>query len=92
MQNITFYPTLCLVAVTDVGICSVLKAQHCVYCKLAEEGYSNTEGELKLKTEIFIPLKGSKDQPNLIGRFIGKEGQNVRALFLVLFLGISSHI
>ena len=53
-----------------------------VYCKLAEEGYKTSTGEntaeLKLKTEIFIPLKGgSKDQPNIIGRFIGKEGQNV---------------
>jgi len=60
-------------------------AQHCVYCKLAEEGYKTNSGdnvgELKLKTEIFIPLKGgSKDQPNIIGRFIGKEGQNVKEL------------
>lgn len=60
-------------------------AQHCVYCKLAEEGYKTNSGEnvgeLKLKTEIFIPLKGgSKDQPNIIGRFIGKEGHNVKEL------------
>lgn len=60
-------------------------AQHCVYCKLAEEGYKTNSGdnvgELKLKTEIFVPLKGgSKDQPNLIGRFIGKEGHNVKEL------------
>ncbi|XP_068671513.1 insulin-like growth factor 2 mRNA-binding protein 2 [Montipora foliosa] len=60
-------------------------AQHCVYCKLAEEGYKTNSGdnvgELKLKTEIFVPLKGgSKDQPNIIGRFIGKEGHNVKEL------------
>lgn len=31
-----------------------------------------------MKIEIFIPLKpGSKDQPNVIGRFIGRDGQNV---------------
>lgn len=58
------------------------QAQHCVYCKLAEEGYKTNSGEnfgeLKLKIEIFIPLKpGSKDQPNVIGRFIGRDGQNV---------------
>lgn len=60
-------------------------AQHCVYCKLAEEGYKTNSGEnfgeLKLKIEIFIPLKpGSKDQPNVIGRFIGRDGQNVKEL------------
>lgn len=60
-------------------------AQHCVYCKLAEEGFKTSSGdisgELKLKTEIFIPLRGgSKDQPNVIGRFIGKEGHNVKEL------------
>lgn len=60
-------------------------AQHCVYCKLAEEGYKTNSGEnvgeLKLKTEIFIPLKpGSKDQPNIIGRFIGRAGHNVKEL------------
>lgn len=58
------------------------QAQHCVYCKLAEEGYKTNSGEnvgeLKLKIEIFIPLRaGNKDQPNIIGRFIGKEGHNV---------------
>ncbi|XP_078376568.1 insulin-like growth factor 2 mRNA-binding protein 2 isoform X2 [Oculina patagonica] len=60
-------------------------AQHCVYCKLAEEGYKTNSGEnvgeLKLKTEIFVPLRGgSKSQPNIIGRFIGKDGQNVKEL------------
>ena len=59
------------------------QAQHCVYCKLAEEGYKTNSGEnvgeLKLKIEIFIPLRGgNKNQPNLIGRFIGKDGHNVR--------------
>lgn len=58
------------------------QAQHCVYCKLAEEGYKTNSGEnvgeLKLKIEIFIPLRGgSKNQPNIIGRFIGKDGHNV---------------
>ena len=58
------------------------QAQHCVYCKLAEEGYKTNTGEnvgeLKLKIEIFIPLRGgNKNQPNIIGRFIGKDGQNV---------------
>jgi len=60
-------------------------AQHCVYCKLAEEGYKTNSGEnvgeLKLKIEIFIPLRGgSKNQPNIIGRFIGKDGHNVKEL------------
>jgi len=58
------------------------QAQHCVYCKLAEEGYKTNSGEnvgeLKLKIEIFIPLRGgNKNQPNIIGRFIGKDGHNV---------------
>ncbi|KAK3748931.1 hypothetical protein QZH41_008696, partial [Actinostola sp. cb2023] len=58
-------------------------AQHCVYCKLAEQGYSNSDGELKLRVEVAIPAKGaargSKDT-NIIGRIIGKGGQNVKGL------------
>ncbi|XP_031566817.1 insulin-like growth factor 2 mRNA-binding protein 2 isoform X3 [Actinia tenebrosa] len=60
-------------------------AQHCVYCKLAEEGYSNSDGELKLRAEVTIPTKGTartnKDQQtNIVGRIIGKRGQNVKGL------------
>lgn len=61
----------------------ILQAQHCVYCKLAEQGYSNSDGELKLRVEVSIPAKGAtrgNKDTNIIGRIIGKGGQNVSVL------------
>ncbi|XP_048580333.1 insulin-like growth factor 2 mRNA-binding protein 2 [Nematostella vectensis] len=60
-------------------------AQHCVYCKLAEQGYSNSDGELKLRAEVTVPIKGAvrgnkEQQTNIIGKIIGKGGQNVKNL------------
>ena len=44
-----------------------------MYCRLSEHGHGSAE----LRAEIKIPLKGYKGETNVIGRLIGKNGQNV---------------
>ncbi|CAF0820324.1 unnamed protein product [Didymodactylos carnosus] len=48
------------------------KAQYYIYDKIRQEGYAGND-DVKLRAEVFIPS-------SVIGRLIGKGGQNVREL------------
>ncbi|CAF0725404.1 unnamed protein product [Didymodactylos carnosus] len=48
------------------------KAQYYIYDKIRQEGYAGND-DVKLRAEIFVPT-------SIIGRLIGKGGQNVREL------------
>lgn len=49
------------------------KSQYYIFEKLRQEGFANNEDEIRLRAEVAVPI-------TLIGRLIGKGGQNVRQL------------
>ena len=49
------------------------KSQYYIYDRIRQEGYAGEDDEVRLRAEIHVPT-------TLIGRLVGKGGQNVRQL------------